>query len=403
MYQTVRGMRDFLPEEARKRQFVFAKCRQVFEKYGFQPLETPAVEPLELLTAKGGGGDEIENEIYSFKDKGDRSLGLRYDLTVGTARVVASSALAKPFKRYYIDKVWRYDRPQAGRYREFTQADIDIFGVRGVDADVECLLVTKRAFDALGFKEYAIKANSKKLLEALMVECGIPAGQQLDALRSIDKLDKVGWEGVEEELDARGVEGKEKLVGFLKSNKRLECEELDTLIAKCEALGVPVEYDATLVRGLEYYTGNVFEIRAGGKWSCGGGGRYDNMVQLYGGQETPAVGISFGIERVIQLMDEAGIMPNIPPADVLVAAAKDEVRDKAAEIAEALRDKGINCEIDLSGRTLSKQFDYANSKGIPKVVVLGPREIEAGEANVKDMSSGEEKKVKLDELAKELV
>jgi histidyl-tRNA synthetase len=403
MYQTVRGMRDYLPEEAAKREYVFAKCRAAFEAYGFQPLETPAVESIELLTAKGGGGEEIEKEIYAFNDKGERRIGLRYDLTVGTARVVASEQLAKPFKRYCIAKVWRYDRPQAGRYREFTQADIDVFGVESVDADLECLLVTKRVFDSLGFKGYVIKVNNKALLQAMMAECFVPQGQQLDALRSIDKLDKLGWEGVEAELDARNVEGKERLIEFLKSNKKLECAALDELVAKAKAAGVPVEYDATLVRGLEYYTGNVFEIRAGGKWSCGGGGRYDKMVELYGGTPTPAVGISYGVERVVQLMDEAGIMPKLTAVDVLVAAVNDSVRAKALEIAEGLRAAGVRCETDLIGKALRKQFDYANAKGIPRIVIVGPKDLENGEATVRDMVSGKEDRVKLGSLAKALI
>ena len=197
MYQTVRGMRDLGPEEMRKRQFFWDKVRGVYESYGFSRLETPALESFDLLSAKGGGGEEIRSEIYAFKDQGGRELGMRFDMTVPTARYVASDAsMPKPFKRYCYGQVWRYDRPQAGRYREFTQCDIDIFGVDSAAADFEIFAATVDAFRALGFKKFVVRVNNKKLLAGLMDAAKIPDGKKLDAWRAIDKQDKIGWEGV---------------------------------------------------------------------------------------------------------------------------------------------------------------------------------------------------------------
>ena len=405
MYQTVRGMRDFLPEEMRKRQYVFDSVRKVFELYGFEPLDTPALESLELMKAKGGGGEEIEKEVYAFKDQGDRGLALRFDFTVPISRVIASNpSLAKPFKRYQIGKVWRYDRPQAGRYREFTQTDIDTFGVEGIEADWEIMDCTIAIFKELGFKEFKIRVNNKKILEALMEKADIPEASRLDALRSLDKLDKIGWEGVEEELGKRNVSNSKKLIELIKANKPLGDgkQDIDDLFSLAGKKKKYLEFDLSLVRGLEYYTGNVFEVVAGGKWSCGGGGRYDKLVEIYGGRPTPAVGISYGIERVIQLMDEQGLMPKELNKRVFVAAVKDEVRDKVKEIASSLRDAGIPTETDLLGRKLRKQFDYCNAKGVKYCVIVGPKELAEKKVVLRDMMSGEEKKVELSKLGDEI-
>ena len=404
MYQPVRGMRDFFPEEMRKRQHVIGKIERVFQLYGFEPLDTPALESQELLKAKGGGGEEILKEIYAFNDQGGRGLGLRFDFTVPAARVIASnSALAKPFKRYQIGKVWRYDRPQAGRYREFTQADIDIFGVVGVEADWEVLDCTIAVFEGLGFKEFKIRVNNKKILEALMEKAGIPGDKRLDALRALDKLDKIGWEGVEGELKAREVPGDE-LIKLIKANKPLGegKEEIEKLLSLAGEKAKYLEFDLSLVRGLEYYTGNVFEVVAGGQWSCGGGGRYDELIGLYGGKPTPAVGVSYGVERVIQLMDEQGLLAGERNKVVFVAAVRDEVRGKAREIVAMLRDAGVASEYDLLGRNLRKQFDYCNAKGINKVVIAGPKELAEGMIVLRDMESGEEWKIRLKALIKKL-
>jgi len=412
MFQPVRGMRDLEPTEMKKRQYFWDKVRNVYESYGFERLETPAVESFELFAAKGGAGEEIKREIYYFKDQGDRELGLRFDMTVPTARYVASNAsLTKPFKRYCYGQVWRYDRPQAGRYREFTQCDIDVFGPSTAEADFEIFAAATQAFLALGFKEFAMRVNNKKLLAGMMDAAGIPEAKRLDAFRAIDKQDKIGWEGVEKELATRGVPNPEALLKMIQDNKITKeiaespagaegKKEIDAFLSLAKAAGLDkyVRVDLSLVRGLEYYTGITYEVMAGGKWSCGGGGRYDAMVELFGGQPTPAVGLSFGVDRVIQLMDEAGLFPELPSTRVLVAAAKDEVRLECIRIAASLRAAGVATETDLAGRNLRKQFDYCNAKKIPFCIIVGPKEIKESSFTLRDMASGKETKLALAEL-----
>lgn len=414
--QTVRGMRDLEPEEMQKRQYFWDKVRRVYELYGFSRLETPAVESFELLSAKGSGGDEIRKEIYAFKDQGNRELGLRFDMTVPTARYVANNpSLTKPFKRYCYGQVWRYDRPQAGRYREFTQCDIDIFGVNSVEADFEIFAATVDAFKALGFKEFIVRVNNEKLLTGVMDAAAIPETNRLDAWRAIDKQDKIGWEGVKKELIERGVPNQEKLLALIQDNKITEeitasnagaegKEEMDRFLALVKAANMEkyARVDLSLVRGLDYYTGITYEIVAGGKWSCGGGGRYDALVKTLGGRNTPAVGISYGVDRVIQLMDEAKLFPEFSGTKAFVAAVNDSVRQKCVELASKLRSQGISTETDLAGRNLKKQLDYCNAKNIEYCIVIGPKEIESEEAVVRDLREGKERKVRFADLARTL-
>ncbi len=412
--QPVRGMRDWSGEEAWKREYVINIIKNIFQKYGYEPLETPAVEYFETLAAKGGGGEEIKEEIYYFKDKADRELGLRFDLTVPTARFVASNpTMPKPYKRYAIGKVWRYDRPQAGRYREFTQADIDIFGSSSIWADLEILEVAITVMKSLGFREFKIRLNNRKILEAMILASGIPEDKVLDAFRAIDKLDKIGWEGITKELKERDVPNYERLVDMIKENniekirdelEKLETgksglEEIDRLMKLVKETGLDnwVELDLTLVRGLEYYTGNVFEIKAGGQWSCGGGGRYDKLVEVYGGRPTPAIGISFGVERVIQLMDEFGLFPkNYKPSIVYIAPI--QAKKEAWEIRKRLINMGLVCDIDLMERKINKQFDYATSKGYRWFLIVGRRDLGENKVTLKDLETGKEWKINLESL-----
>ncbi len=412
--QPVRGMKDWSGDEAWKREYVMERIKSIFQKYGYEPLETPAVEYFETLSAKGGGGDEIKDEIYYFKDKADRELGLRFDLTVPTARFVASNpTMPKPYKRYSIGKVWRYDRPQAGRYREFTQADIDIFGSDKPCSDLEITMVAIDVMRSLGFKDFRIRVNNRKVLEAMVLAAGIPEDKVLDAFRAIDKLDKIGWDGITEELKERNVPNYEKLVAMIKSNDlekiRTDLEKFDAGKQGLEELGDLLELvgemglekwvniDLTLVRGLEYYTGNVFEIQAGGQWSCGGGGRYDRLVETYKGRPTPAIGISFGVERVIQLMEENNLFPeNYKPTLVYIAPVN--AYKEAWEIRKKLIDLGLSCDIDLMRRKLNKQFDYAKGKGYKWMLIVGEMDVKSGVVTLKNLETREEQKIKLDEL-----
>ncbi len=402
-------MRDFLPERMRKKQFIEDTCREVFELYGFSPIQTPAVEEFNLLSAKGSGGEAIKDEIYYFKDKSGRELGLRFDLTVPISRVVATNQdIARPFKRYQIAEVWRYDRPQASRYREFTQADVDIFGSGSMLEEFEILALTIEVFKRLG-ADFYIKINNKKLLEEVAGKCGVDKGKIVECLRCLDKLDKIGVKGVKEELGKKEIDSgildviskndlkeAEKLVG--KDSEGLsELNEVLGLLEKAD-LSRYVKVDLCLARGLEYYTGTVFEVIAGGKWSCGGGGRYGKLVEMYGGKPTPAMGISYGIDRLLDVLEDK-IKPVPSPKIFVVPVGKENIA-KSLELVQKIRGEGVSTSMDLMGRSISKNLDYANKQGIPFVVVLGDKEFESGKFNLKDMKSGKETEFTFDELGK---
>ena len=410
MLQTIRGMRDLEPQLARKKNFVLGICKSVFEKYGFKPIETPAVEYLELLTKKGSAGAEIEKEIYAFEDKSNRKLGLRFDLTVPLARYVASNpTLRLPFKRYQIGSVYRYDRPQEKRYSEFTQADIDIVGTESILAEFEIIAVVIETCQKIGLKNFYVKINSRKLLEEIAKCCNIPNDKIKECFRCIDKLDKIGWEGVQKELQAYGLDTKiceivknnnfESTIKMIEKGKgNSECikelKELFELLKKF-SLDKYVKLDLSLARGLEYYTGIVFEIVADGP-SIGGGGRYDKLIGTYGSKDVPAVGISFGIDRVIDNMQkDFGT-----ESKIFIIPANENVRIQSLEFVQELRENNIASEIDLMDRNISKNLDYANKEGIPFVIVLGDKELKEKKFSLKDMKTGKETLLKLDEIGK---
>lgn len=404
-FQVVRGMRDFLPEQMRIKQFIEDTCRTVFERYGFEPWQTPIVEDFGLLSKKGSGGEAVKNEIYYFKDKGDRELGLRFDLTVPLGRVIASNpTLAKPFKRYQIATVYRYDRPQAGRYREFTQADVDVMGVAGPLADLECIQIASDVLDALKMDGWIV-LNSRPLLDEIAQAFGIKKDQIVDCFRCLDKLEKIGESGVKEELKSAGMDAKilpmlkendlKKVKALLKNSKALsDFEELLELI-KQSGLEKKVKIDLSLARGLEYYTGFVFEVKTANGPSIGGGGRYDKLVELYGGQATPAVGISFGVDRLLDILEKQN--QKVPPkAQALVMAFSEKQKPAALKLATELRKIGINTELDLLGRNLPKNSDYAAKKGIRFLLVIGENEEKKGAITIKDLKENRQFEIKND-------
>ena len=405
-FQTVRGMRDFLPELAAKKQLIEERIRGEFEAYGFEPLETPMVESFGLLAAKGSAGEAIKEEIYYFKDKSDRELGLRFDLTVPLARVVANNPqLQKPFKRYEIGRVYRYDRPGAKRYREFTQADADIVGSDSIIADFECVALAYKVMKDLRL-DFKIRISNKKLLEEIVVASGVKKEQLKECLRSIDKLEQIGAKGVEKELEGKKIPAAkimqvieendlEKIGKTIKEKKGFN--EVKELIDYCTkaGLGEFVKFDASLARGLEYYTGNVFEISVQGAPSVGGGGRYDDLIEAYGGPKTPAVGISFGIDR---LLDVSGKYSS--GSQLLVIPIGLEAGPESLRIARELRALGLKVQNDLMQRSLSKNMEYASKKGIPLVAIIGENELKAKELTVKNLETGKQEKVKLSELEK---
>ncbi len=408
-FQTVRGMRDFLPKQAAKKQWIEAKCRAVFERYGFVPLETPVVEDFGLLAKKGSGGEEIRKEIYCFKDKSGRELGLRFDLTVPLARVVATNkALPLPFKRDQIGRVYRYDRPGEKRWREFTQADWDIMGASGVLADFEAIGVAIAAMKELGFKkgEFKVRVNDRRILEEIALCCNVAKGKVVECFRCIDKLDKIGKEGVEKELEEKGIDAQilgqldvRKLKG-MKLKDTTPLEEMEALLALLKKNGLAdfVEFDLSLARGLEYYTSVVFEVCVKGGPSVGGGGRYDKLVESYGGQKTPAVGGSFGVDRLLDLSEERINVQKGPK--VLVVPIGRELQGEALGLVQKIRGLGVNAAMDLNSRGISKNLEYANKLGIPFVVILGEKELKKKEFTLKEMKSGKEKKVKVADLKK---
>ena len=405
-------MRDFLPEKARKKQYIEETCKRIFELYGFEPLETPVVEELKLLTAKGSAGEEIEKEIYSFEDKGGRKLGLRFDLTVPLARVVASNKeLRMPFKRYQIGKAYRYDRPQAKRYREFTQADVDIIGVNSILAEFELISLSYDIMQALKIDAY-MAINSRMMLENLALASGVRKEQLADCFRAMDKADKFGWEFVEKELckldidsdfldiiKENDVEKAEKKIRAKKGSTN-GFDEIRELMKYIEAqeMGKFVKIDLSLARGLDYYTGIVMEIKVKDGPSIGGGGRYDRLIALYGGRELAATGISFGIDRILDTIEEK--IQRKTKTKVFVIAVGRELAVQAIELTQKLRKLGVNAELDLMQRGISKNLDYAGKKGIPYTIIIGQKELQKNCFKLRDMESGEEKLIKIGELEK---
>lgn len=393
MFQTPKGTRDLAPQEARKFQFVIDTVRAVFEKYGFNPLYTPAFEDFKLLSAKSG--ESIKDDIYYFQDKSKRELGLRFEFTASLARFMSNNLnLPKPFKRYQIGSVWRYDQPQAMRFREFMQADIDIVGSESILADVEVLSCFSECLDKLGFKDYYIRVNSRKIMEEKLKQFG----DIKEIFRSIDKMDKIGDKGVIEELKSKKLDS-DKIMKVIKELKpEGEINELFEF-AKKAGFDKRLKFDSSLVRGLDYYSGLVFEVYAGKGLSCGGGGRYDNLIKLIGGPDLPAVGISFGVDRLVGLMDELKLF-KLDDNRLFVVAVSDSVRDDVVKICRELREKGVKCDYDIMDRKLTKQLNYASSMEFPFVAVVGEKELKEKSVNLKDMKSGKEKMIKIIDISK---
>lgn len=406
-FRTVKGMRDFPPEEMRKRQYVLDIIERVFKRWGYQPLDTPAVESFDLLAAKGGGGEEIKKEIYCFRDQGGRDLGLRFDLTVPLARFVSSNPnILKPFKRYQIGKVWRYDNPQAGRYREFVQTDIDIIGSRSPRADAEVIAVACDIFRELGFRNFLIRINNRKIMDFFMKDLDIR--NSVEVFRVIDKMDKIGKTGVEVELK-RIINSKKakKILKFINESDVPDCEgkgELYSVIDEIEQLGYGknIKVDLSLVRGLEYYTGTVFEVSSGKKWSLAGGGRYDKLIKILGGKDTPAVGISLGFERILEIMKEKEMF-EIGEKTIFVAGVNNNVRKDVIKLASEIRKNGIPAELDVMERNLKKQLDYVSRRDIPVCVIVGPNELKQKKIIIKNMNTGKERAVFIKDIQKELM
>ena len=416
-------MRDFLPSDVRKREYVIGVIKEVYESYGFEPLETPAVENLETLMGKYG--EEGNQLIFKILKRGEKlvqsagfspserdesrtlnelsDLALRYDLTVPLARVVANrkNDLPKFFKRYQIQPVWRADRPARGRFREFYQCDVDWIGSKSMIVESELISAVCEILTKLGFKDFVVRVNHRELLSAVLSESGIPAEQSADALVALDKLDKIGFEGVRSELLERKIEVS-AVEKFLKafqpnSNGLPRNEKLDALFALLAATAYAdrIKLDATLARGLSYYTGTIIEVNvpdlAG---SLGGGGRYDGLIGMFGKEQIPACGFSLGLERILVVMDERGMFPpeiaESTPADVLVTIWSEETIEESLKLANELRDAGLRVTLYPEADKLGKQIKYTDSIKVPFVCVLGESELAEGKVTLKNMKTGEQ-------------
>ncbi|NPA43052.1 MAG: histidine--tRNA ligase [Chlorobi bacterium] len=437
-----KGTRDFTPREWAKRQKIIDTLRQIFERYGFEPLETPAMEKLEVLTGKYG--EEGDKLIFKILESGDflskvpedlwqtrdskkwtphiARKALRYDLTVPLARFTAMHRheLTFPFKRYQIQPVWRADRPQRGRFREFLQCDADILGSPSLWQEAELIHLYNDAFEALGLP-VSIRVNNRKILNALVEALGLAAFKK-DLLTALDKLDKAGWQKVEAEWAEVGIPSDqlEKLKDLLSAEgtnferlQRLEevvsdsrgIEEMRTLLEYADDLShARLRFDPTLARGLDYYTGTIMEVGATDTalGSLGGGGRYDDLTGIFGLKDVSGVGISFGLDRIYLAMEEAGLLDEVPvpgPRVLAVNFGGNEAK-KAWETVRALRKRGIPADFYPVKAKLKKQFQYADKKGIPYVLADGEDEIRKGIHNLKDMRTGTSREVDFEELVK---
>jgi histidyl-tRNA synthetase len=445
--QPARGMRDFLPADVQRREYVIGVIREVYEQYGFEPLETPAVENIETLLGKyGEEGNQLIFKILKrgeHEHTGEADLALRYDLTVPLARVVAEQGerLPKFFKRYQIQPVWRADRPARGRFREFYQCDVDAIGSRSMIIEAELCAAASDALTKLGFTNFTIRLNHRQVLAGVLDQAGIAAELHGDALVALDKLDKIGAESVALEFAARGItkEAGKNLLDFVAGLASLEkaaeivadenvgkqreaynaavlgrlieflgdneagargADELRQILQFTEAsgAGARIKLDPSLARGLSYYTGAIMEISvpdlAG---SLGGGGRYDNLVGMFSGRDIPACGFSLGLERIIVVMTEREMFPaNLlkASADVLVTIWDESSAGDALALARQLRAGGLRVDVyPERGDKVGKQFKYASTRGVPFVVVAGPDERARGEVSLKDMRSGEQQTV----------
>jgi histidyl-tRNA synthetase len=458
--QPARGMRDFLPADVRKREYVIGVIKQVYERYGFEPLETPAVENIETLMGKyGEEGNQLIFKILKrgeHEKTGEADLALRYDLTVPLARVVAQyqNELPKFFKRYQIQPVWRADRPARGRFREFYQCDVDVLGSRSMVVEAELIAAASDALVALGFNDFTIRLNHRQVLTGVLDQAGVARDKHVDALTALDKWEKAGELGplfVAEDLYARGITGEsgEKLMRFFKglaeaqhaldladlgdtAREAYNADVLGRLVefigpheigasgvddlrqvlqfAKANGVDQRIKLDPTLARGLAYYTGAIIEINVADlAGSLGGGGRYDNLVGMFLGKDVPACGFSLGLERIIVVMSEREMFPAAlvsSPADVMVtifyrkdSGEKEEAAKDSLRLANQLRKLGLSVDVyPVRNVKLETQMAYASKRGIPIVATIGDDERARGEVAFKNMRRREQLSLPFEEL-----
>ncbi|MFC1653280.1 histidine--tRNA ligase [Patescibacteria group bacterium] len=405
--QTLKGFRDFLPEEKIRRDFVMGKVLEVFKKFGFEPLETPTLEYASLLLGKYG--EEADKLVYTFKDQGDREIGLRYDQTVPTARVLAQyqGMLPKYFRRYQVQNVFRAEKPQKGRYREFTQCDIDIFGSTSPTSDAEIVACTYFAFENVGYPNIVIKINDRQVLLENLKPFEKDGVSTLSIIQSIDKLDKKSKDEVVSELIKKGLDQNDAKKAIESIENATISKNLQSIIDSSVSLGVPEEnirFTPELARGLDYYTGMIFEviIPEYPVGSFGGGGRYDNLIEQLGGNKTPAVGIAFGFDRMVEAAQELELIPANNLGSQVLITLFPGYENKSLKAASKLRKAGIKTEVFTDPDKLGKQFKYANTRKIPYVLVIGEDEAKNNKVTLKNMDSGDQEVITLDDVISRL-
>lgn len=396
--RTLKGFRDYSANEQYARQVMFQKIQTVFEQFGFSPLSTPALEYKEILMGKYGDDEKL---VYSFQDNGGRDVAMRYDLTVPLARYVAENqgSLLLPFKRYHIAPVWRADNPQKGRMREFYQCDVDVVGSDSVLADAEVIACLAQALEALGLTSYKVRLNDRSILKFASP----------DAIRVLDKVEKIGVDGMVKEMTDRGLPTADiELAKQLTSGgDKRPPERLTQVLAALEkfALKGQVEFDPTIARGLDYYSGTVFEIILLDKPEYGsicGGGRYDGLLGNFSDLQLPAVGGSIGIDRMYGALEELGLLPKPSATSTLILNIEAELLDDYLALARQLRGAGIQTELFYETTKLDKQLKYAERKGLGWAVILGSEEKGSGKLKLKNLQSREQIEVSREELAAKL-
>lgn len=429
--RTLKGFRDFLPELMLPREQIMEIARRTFRSYGFSPIDTPALEYLDILLGKGSA--ETDKQLYRFQDHGGRDVGLRFDLTVPLARFAAQhiAELGTPFKRYHIASVWRGENTQRGRYREFMQCDFDTIGTRSVAADAEILLVAHDLLRAIGFERFTLRVNNRLVLTGLLESLGLE-DRATDVLRSLDKLAKIGPDKVVEEIQqaaGASAEAAARVVSMVQLTGDNESilaqlrplvatsergqegiERLAELLAAVAAAGVSTEriqLDASIARGLDYYTGTVLETTLNDLPTIGSvcsGGRYDNLAELYTNQELPGIGASLGLDRLLAAMEELGMIERVrTPAQVFIPYFDRNQLGTYFKLAALLRASGLGVEVYPDAAKLGKQLQYADRRGFRVAIIAGDRELATGECQVKNLATGDSTNVSLANNAVALV
>jgi len=404
--QTPKGTRDYFGTDAKKFSAIISSFKNAFETFGFDKVNTPTFEYSKLLKGKYG---EDEKLIYEFKDRAGRGLALRYDLTVPLARLVGNNQFPLPAKFYNIGKVFRYDNPQKGRKREFVQADIDVLGSNSNLCDAELISCMSYGFYGLRTKPI-FRVNNRMVMNQIFSELGYRKKDFVTILRAIDKLDKIGVMGVKRELEGNGLKNVPRLLKLIRTRGSLTTlksalkgmnvdlspfESLSSDVRNLQMNPTRIEFDLSLARGLDYYTGNVYEIDIGQKLSVGGGGRYDSLVRNLTGKDLTGVGISIGITRLFDLVSD-----KIKVNDSKVSVVG--INTNPLEIVNSLRSNGIVTNYDLNSRNLRSAMNYANKTGSNYVVLVGERELKAKKFVVRDMSSGKEEKLTINQIISKL-